>query len=176
MSNNRPLAKSSSIKIADSKDYPINGTGEACVSSYSNEIKFQKVLYVPGVNRNLLFVGKITNLKLGVYFDSSHCYVLKPPDLNKLGSILGVEVRYYRNGLYKVSSQSQELHVISHDNSSELWHERLGHLHIQSIMHMSRLKESLQIRLILFLICVPPAHLATRAVSLVPRLPPIALA
>ena len=113
MSNNRLVAKSSSIKIADGKAYSISGTGEACVSSYSNEIKFKKVLYVPGVKKNLLSVGKITYYKLGVYFDSSHCYILKPPDLSKLGSILAIGVRNYRNGLYKFPSQSQEFRAIS---------------------------------------------------------------
>ena len=84
--------KNSNIKIADGKAYPIIGTRDAHVLSSNGAIKFQKVLYVFGVQKNLLSLGKITNQNLGIYFYSSHFYILKLPDLSRLGTILATQI------------------------------------------------------------------------------------
>ena len=136
--DSRALTHFRTIEIADGKAYPMTGTSEEHVPSSIGEIKFQKVLYVPGIQENLLSVGKITDQNFGVYFDASHFYILKPPDLRSLGPILAIGTRDHSNGLYKLSTSTEELHLTTHANQSELWHERLGHLHVQSIIRMSR--------------------------------------
>jgi hypothetical protein len=60
--------RGSAIEIANGKSYPIVGTGEY---SHNDAIKFEKVLYVPRMTRNLLSVGKIADKRLGIYFDST---------------------------------------------------------------------------------------------------------
>ena len=86
--NFRSIDSPTSIKIADGKAYPVIGTREASVSSTKGEIKFQKVLYVPSVTKNLLSVGKIADQNYGIYFNSTHCFITEPLDPRNLGQII----------------------------------------------------------------------------------------
>ena len=108
------------------------------MSSTKGEIKFQKVLYVPGVTKNLLSVGKIADQNYGVYFNSTHYFITEPLDLRNLGQIIASGTRDRHNGLYKFSSQVSEALVITSIESSQVWHDRLGHLHTKSIVRLSR--------------------------------------
>ena len=110
----------SSIRIADGKAYPVVGTGEASVNSSKDEIKFNKVLYVPDVKKNLLSVGKITDQNLGVYSNSSHFLIVKPPDIRKLGHIVASGTRDPNNGLYKLFSKVLEVFATISDMSTTL--------------------------------------------------------
>ena len=121
--NFRSVDSPTSIKIADGKAYPVIGTAEASVSSTKDEIKFQKVLYVPGVTKNLLSVGKIANQNYGVYFNSTHCFIIEPPNLRNLGQIIASGTRDRHNGLYKYSSQVSEALAITSIESSQVWHD-----------------------------------------------------
>lgn len=99
LTNVTPHNRKSAIEIANGQSYPISGSGEL---AHNEEIKFDKVLYVLGVTRNLLSVEKITNQQLGVYFDSNRFLIIKPPNTSTF-SVVATGERLQRNGLYKLT-------------------------------------------------------------------------
>ena len=124
------------IKTADGNRHTMAGIGDVLFSSAIKDMK--TVWYVPDVTKNLLSVGKITDLGYGIYFYSHGVYIFdKPPSIKKT-SIIAHGTRGPWNGVQATATQATRS-ASSHDFPDlATWHARLGHLSIQSIELMSR--------------------------------------
>ena len=125
------------IKTTDGNRHTMAGIGDVSFSTTIKDIK--TVWYVLGVTKNLLSVGKITDLRYGIYFNSHGVYIFdKPPSIKKT-SIIARGTRDPRNRLYKLQQRKPlEAHLLMISLDLATWHARLEHLSIQSIELISR--------------------------------------
>lgn len=131
------------IKTASGAALPVVGKGIVTLSD--NKI-LEHVLYVPGVQKNLLSVGALTDKGHRVVFDSKLFYVFEKHDPNKI-YLQGT--RDSQNNLYRLQTSARffETHVAVAGTSVQtpppslsqvdLWHRRIGHLNFQSLYHLS---------------------------------------
>ena len=82
-------------------------------------------LWVPDLARNLLFVAAITNRDLQVRFDKKEVVIM-----NNKNKIVARGVR--RNNIYEILASMAQ----ADEGTSRLWHERFGHLSMQTLSAM----------------------------------------
>lgn len=101
------------------------------VKGEKRNISFQDVLYVPELHGNLLSVNRIVACGYKVLFDESGCAI---QDRN--GSIVAAATK--ERNLYRLSVTPQEVSdranfAEAHKADMALWHQRMGHLGVDSI-------------------------------------------
>lgn len=134
----------SRISTAGGERLNIVGKGKVEISTDFGEIKFGDVLYVPGVTKNLLSVGRIADGK-GKYkllFDSKKVWILKDFPAPESSHVVTLGHRDHRNGLYKFRPPEVNINIVtpSKDKSTHtscLWHRRLGHANLRTMQHMA---------------------------------------
>lgn len=119
----------------------------------SGAIQFDEVLYVPGIAKNLLSVGSITDRrdKPKVLFDSQNVWILRNLPSPDYHQIISVGKRDRKNGLYKFRPPNSSVNAVeltSNSNLSELnsdskaaltslWHFRFCHASPKVFSHMA---------------------------------------
>jgi hypothetical protein len=112
----------------------------------------QKALHVPDLHGNLLSVSNLTNHGLKVIFEPDNCQIF-----NKTGKLIGKA--YLRNNLYVLDAQPispERIYISAVDPelvevdavvakaepvskaNAKIWHRRLGHINIDTVMQMVR--------------------------------------
>ena len=120
----------------------IAGKGKTEVSTSSGKIKFDDVLYVPEVTKNLLSVGPIADGKERpkILFDSEKVWILKHFPLPVLEHIISEGIRDKKNDLYKFRPPNHSINSVETRGESEtlalLWHYRLGHASLKVNLYM----------------------------------------
>ena len=127
------------ITSARTQDHDVTGIRSIAICLPNGEIqKINHVLYLPGILKNLLSVGFLTDKGYKLEF-MQHTCIIK----NSYGDIIGIAIRNSRNGLYKligdtllhcfeVSSNSTNFALSCSTNrltTVDVWHCRLGHCH-----------------------------------------------
>ena len=87
------------------------------------------VLYVPGLEKNMISVSQITKKQMQVQFQNDKCTVIdKDHNVIAVGTESG--------GLYKLKPKPANQKALYSNVSSEeqLWHERMGHLNYSSLV------------------------------------------
>jgi hypothetical protein len=141
------FSQSSGTKItsAGGHTHDVTGMGSIAIRLPSGEIqKISHILYSPGIKKNLLSVGFLTDKGFRLKFLRDVC-IIKNPEGHKIA----VAVRDPRNGLYKLSGETLEgCSEVSQPevnfarcnaqqvSTAALWHRRLGHYHYQGIRRM----------------------------------------
>lgn len=138
-----PYASSSNVITASGARIPVAGKGDTKIGG--NKV-VKKVLYVPGMTRNLLSVGQLTDEGYDIYFNSRHGYILDREDPTK---VFLRATRDTNSSLYKLDTQREacsEIHfssatttrlVESKDSLLLLWHRRLSHVNLQRLCNMT---------------------------------------
>ena len=67
----------SRIKMTDGQAHPIFGMGKVVFGASKGAIRFSNILYIPHLSINLLFVGKIADKQIGIYFDIEKVYLIE---------------------------------------------------------------------------------------------------
>lgn len=92
-------------------------------------MEVKEVLYVLGLQKNLPFVLAMENRGLEVSFTGGQALV-RPKGVDpSVRQVIGNK----ESNLYLLKGQSVKALIHSNDNLSELWHERMGHLHYRAI-------------------------------------------
>lgn len=130
----RNLEMGSSFRISTAGGEKLNvaGKGVAEISTCLGEIKFDNVLYVPGVTKNLLSVGTITdgNTRLKLLFDSGKVWILRNFPSPDPQYVVTTRIRDTKNGLYKFRPPNESINSLTDEQGDQLfqtWHKRLGH-------------------------------------------------
>jgi hypothetical protein len=112
--------------------------GNVAIRLPTGEIqKITHVLYSPGITKNLLSVGFLTEKGFILEFKTYECYIR-----NLTGRTVAIAQRNSRNGLYQLCGDTithcSELLSCTVDQSSQImtWHKRLGHFHFQGLRRM----------------------------------------
>ncbi|KAK3929564.1 Retrovirus-related Pol polyprotein from transposon TNT 1-94 [Frankliniella fusca] len=131
------------ITLADDSKLKCGGKGDVRFSCNGKSKLLRDVLYVPELSANLISVPQLVDRGFEVVFGKDECSIK-----NKSGNVLLCGMRReskVRGGLFVVDCDSvQWAHIASVDNmpvesgepiqdTSDLWHRMLGHLHDQGI-------------------------------------------
>ena len=102
------------VELGDDSTYKIEGVGSTSLQLNSGTaLHIDNVLYVHGLNKNLLFVASLEDKGLRVLLWE------KDEDLSS-----AIQIVVQEGGLYKVSRDPT--HAV---DPCELWHKRFEHLH-----------------------------------------------
>lgn len=136
------IGSRSKISTAGGESLHVEAKGKVEVPTSSGAIKFDNVLYVPGITKNLLSVGYIADGKerLKVLFDSDNFWILKNFPLPDPCDIVATGTRDRKNGLYKFRPPRPSINSVETSNSAKqltvLWHNRLGHASLRVLLFM----------------------------------------
>jgi hypothetical protein len=106
------------VRSASGHDHVIQGQGTVNIPQPNGEINSIKdIKYVPGLSRNLLLIGQLTDTNKLVIFSKSRCLVVTEEEPH---ITVAVGQRDKRSGLYKFSSLSDNLEAHFLELSNEL--------------------------------------------------------
>lgn len=146
----------SKISTAGGEKLSVAGKGKVEFPTSSGAIKFDDVLYVPGVTKNLLSVGSITDgrERPKILFNSGNFWILRNFPIPKAHQIMAAGKRDRRNGLYRFRPLRFSVNHVDHSKSSLsspssspqifermisstlLWHSRFGHPSYKALAYM----------------------------------------
>lgn len=127
----------SHVRSAGGQSHNVVGVGNADIQLPSGEIKtISSVLYTPGITKNLLSVGTLTDQHKTLVFRSNGCFVIDNATLR----VENFVARENNKGLYRLSgaqtNTKSEVHLIYPTSQAMLWHKWLGHFHTKGIQRM----------------------------------------
>ena len=137
----------SQITTANGRALPVMAQGALTLSGN----KISEVLYVPGLCKNLLSVGKFADTGHYTLFGPRHCWIFAHDNLDK---VILTGTRPHSNSLYRINTSLTEnvkrpshlsiprinIATVTLPGLTELWHKRLGHLNFQTLYNLSRRK------------------------------------
>ena len=130
----------SQVRSAGGHSHSVAGIGNVELQFSNGEIKsIGSVLYTPGITKNLLSVGALTDQNKTLVFRSEGCFIINNSNL----AVEALALRENNHGLYRLSGshQSRDPEVnLLHHSQAELWHKRLGHFHTKGIQRMANYK------------------------------------
>jgi hypothetical protein len=92
------------------------------------------VLYVPGLKKNLLSISTLEKKGFIVSFIDGEVLIWAKGETLNEAIIIGNE----ENGLYKLKGHSEAAMTHAIENSCELWHRRLAHLHYKALPYICK--------------------------------------
>lgn len=122
------------ITIANGSKTPAKGKGIVRLKVKTKDdilnVRLSDVLWVPGIDSNLISVNKLGQKGLKVSFSENQCYVESKNEIDVIGS--------FRHGLYRLNIFDVSVKVA---NVAEMcihqWHKRLSHRNLADIKRMS---------------------------------------
>ena len=125
------------VRSAGGQTHSVSGVGDVDFRFLSGEIKtIPSVLYTPGITKNLLSVGSLTDQQKTLVFRHNGCFVVD----NATQRIEAFAEREHTRGLYKLQATSfnlrPEINTLQLHSQATLWHKRLGHFHARGMQRM----------------------------------------
>ena len=106
---------------------------ETSVDNKVERICIHDVLHVPKLHTNLLSVNNLVARGLNVNFNTTGCKVRTQG--GEVMAVTTMEANLYQLDLKVVGGgdASAKAFTSAHKNAMELWHRRLGHLHVNGV-------------------------------------------
>eukprot|EP00249_Psilotum_nudum_P025147 c29390_g1_i1 orf=407-4477(+) len=125
------IEQAQGVTIGDSSSCEIRGKGDVVVTSQGSQKILPDVLFVPKLCKNLLSISALAKNNMEIIFDNDGVRV-KDKETSK---IVGKGV--HENGLFRMTAFTASTPSTS-SSSSQLWHERFGHVHLPTLIHMKK--------------------------------------
>jgi hypothetical protein len=123
--------KNGSISFRNDNSSKIIGEGTIQIGN-KNE-KVQNVLLVEDVKHNLLSVSQMCDQGHKLTFNSEKCEIRKEVS----GKFVGIVART-SNNIYVLSEIGNEKCFLGKEDESWLWHRRMGHMHFDNLVKLSK--------------------------------------
>eukprot|EP00253_Pinus_taeda_P003869 PITA_03869 len=124
----------SKIYLGDDSGYEIKDYGVIQVKLSNGKIShLKKILYVPGIKKNLIYVSMMTDQDMQVEFFKTHCVI---KDCRNEIVATGMRV----GSLYRMDAKSipKRAMVAGGSTTKQLWHQRFDHLNFQELMLLQK--------------------------------------
>ena len=102
-------------------------------------MKIQKVLFVPGLKKNLLSISALEEKGFHVAFVKGQVLMWSKGKTFESAVTIG----FQEGGLYRLKGKAEQALVHSSISSSELWHCRLAHIHYKALPVVSKVVSGL---------------------------------
>lgn len=134
--NFKEVSNGGNIYLGDDHAHQIKRYGDIPVTLPNGTIKWiDIVIYVPEINKNMIYVSKITNNNLNVEFLKTHCIVKELLDHYKVVAS-GVRV----GELYKLDVTNKNHQALTSTILSieRLWHHTYGHINYHDLLWLEK--------------------------------------
>jgi hypothetical protein len=124
------------VELGDDGTYAIKGIGSTYFQLQSgNVFHTEKIIYVPGLKKNLISVAVLESKGYIVAFSKGKA--LMWPSNESMSSTMTIEAQ--EGGLYKVTGQV--IQALYHEmiNPCELWNKRFGHLNYNALPGLQKM-------------------------------------
>lgn len=128
--SNKQKCNVTEIRAANGEAMKVNFMGKTTLCLNQNEVEVNNVLHVPGLNVNLLSVGKIVEQGNTVTFDKANGCTITNASKQIIANCK------YDNGIYKFSEDRMKCLIANKKDDAFLWHRRLGHVNFQCLKKM----------------------------------------
>ncbi|GMF25738.1 unnamed protein product [Phytophthora fragariaefolia] len=122
------------VTIADGKKIRVVGTGSVRLTGIGGKrIKMIDVLYIPGLDRQLLSVSRLAERGMSVEFQKKSCTIWNKSNAIASGKKVGKA--------YVLDCEKDLAHYVEYagvDSEWELWHARTGHLNKDALAKTQR--------------------------------------
>ncbi|KAE8723067.1 PLAC8 family protein [Hibiscus syriacus] len=114
------------VVTADNSRLPITHIGKIIVTPRynTNQVQLQDVYHVPGMKKNLLSVGQLTSSGHYVLFGPQDMKVYRDVKISETPTMEGRRLE----SIYVMSAESSYVDMTRKNETSDLWHMRLGHV------------------------------------------------
>jgi hypothetical protein len=140
LSNLNEKKTSYKVDLGDKTTYPVEGFGQASIKmKTSNYVHLSNVLYVPGLEKNLISISCLEDKGNRVAFMDG-----KVLSWHKESNIENARVIGSREGnLYRLLEQNEEALVHDEVNPNEIWHRRYAHINYQALPFLRNMVEGI---------------------------------
>jgi hypothetical protein len=140
LSNLNEKKTSYKVELGDKTTYSVEGFGQAAIKMKTgNYVHLRNVLYVPGLEKNLVSIYCLEDKGNRIAFVDG-----KVLSWHKDSSIENARVIGSREGnLYRLLEQNEEALVHDEINPNELWHRRYAHINYQALSFLKRMVEGI---------------------------------
>jgi hypothetical protein len=140
LSNLTKKDSSHQVRLGDNSSYPIKGIGNDFYSLDSRKhLKMENVLYVPGLQKNLISISRLEEKGFRVAFVDGQ--VLMWPRGKNIDDAIIIGI--HEDGLYKLKGKADQALVHSTINPCELWNRRFAHIHYKALPVVSKMVKGL---------------------------------
>ncbi|KAM2744386.1 hypothetical protein PS2_020270 [Malus domestica] len=112
----------------------VAGMGSLVIDTNKGRKYVRKVMYLPGLKKNLLSVGQMDEHGYFLVFGGGVCSVYDGPSLECL--IMKVKKKVNMCYPLVLLSENQVVLKASVTHSTEIWHKRFGHLHLDGLKQL----------------------------------------
>ena len=120
------------IKIGNGDHIPVKGKGTIAITTSSGTKTITDVLYVPDIDQNLLSVGQLMEKGFKVSFEDKYC-LIKDVAGQKI-----FKVKMRGKSFSFDPTEEENTAYTTEVSSTEIWHKRLGHCHLQGMLNMKK--------------------------------------
>lgn len=125
------------VRSVGGQNHSVDGVRNVDIQALPGAIKtIPSVLYTPGITKNLLSVGCLTDQNKTLVFNSEGCYVVD----NVTVKLEAFASRENSKGLYILQGDptllEPEANTLQLNSQATLWHKRLGHFHTRGMQRM----------------------------------------
>ena len=129
------------VKTASGQSHSVTACGNVELPTVSGKRRMiDNVLLVPGIRRNLLSIGTLTDTGMIAWFDCNQCWPLADktqPRIIARGQRDDSSGLYYLNFEHLDTQQKEVDLTAAKSNDTFMWHRRLKHLSFQALHHLS---------------------------------------
>ena len=128
------------VKLGDDYQYPIKGSGESSYKLDSRKyMKMKDVLFVPGLNKNLLSISALDAKGMRVEFVDGQVIMWTRGKTIDDAIVIGEQ----EGGLCKLKGHPEQAMVHDTVEPNELWHRRLAHVLYRALPLARKVDEGL---------------------------------
>jgi hypothetical protein len=140
LSNLTKKDSSHQVRLGDNSSYPIKGRGIAFyILNSGKQLKMENVLYVLGLQKNLLYISGLEEKGFRVAFVDSQ--VLMSSRGKNIYDVVIIGI--HEDGLYKLKGKEDQALVHSTINPTKLWHRSFAHIYYKALPVVSKMVKGL---------------------------------
>jgi hypothetical protein len=128
------------VELGDKNTYPIEGIGQASIKlKSSNNVHLSNVLYVPGLEKNLVSISCLEDEGNKIAFVDGEVLSWSRDSNIENARVIGT----HEGRLYRLLECNDEALIHDEVNPSELWHRRYAHLNYQALPFLEKMVEGI---------------------------------
>jgi hypothetical protein len=140
LSNLNEKKTSYKVELGDKITYPVEGFGQAFVKlKIGNNGHLSNVLYVPGLEKNLVSISCLEDKGNRIYFIDGKVLSWHKDSIIENARVIGTR----EGNLYRLLEQNEEPLVHDEVNLNEIWHKRYAHINYQSLPFLKNMVEGI---------------------------------
>jgi hypothetical protein len=140
LSNLNERKTSYKVDLGYKSTYPVEGFGQASIKlKTSNNVHLSNVLYVPGLEKNLVSISFLEEKGNKIAFVDGKVLSWHKDSIIENARVIGT----HEGNLYRLLEKNEESLVHDEVNPIEIWHRRYAHINYQAFPFLKNMVEGI---------------------------------